>query len=169
MNSHARQPFVLLPAIAFCLISLAACAGLGRYEKTPSVTLADIRLQEIKTMESAFLVELRILNPNVSPLEISGIECDLEIDGRDFAAGVAGESYVIPAYGSALVPVTVYASMLDMVSSVVAVVRGASGQTTRPEPLRYQLSGHVRLGGGNVFHKSLPFKTEGTLSMDGIR
>lgn len=169
MNTQAPKLFIRLLVIAFCLVFIYSCAGQWRYAHNPKVTLADIRLQDIKAMESTFLIELRILNPNEAPLEISGIECDLEIDGKDFASGVASGQYVIPAYGSALIPVTVYASMLDMVSSVVAVVRGASGQTTRQEPLRYQLSGHVRAGGTNVMQKSLPFESEGTLSFEGIR
>jgi len=168
MKTHTPQLCIRLLTIALCLVFLSACAGQGRYEHNPRVTLADIRLQDIKTMESTFLVELRIINPNEAPLEVSGIECNLEIDGRDFASGVAGGQYVIPPYGSALVPVTVYASMLDMVSSVVTILRGASGQTQRPEPLRYALSGHVRVG-GNVYQQSIPFESEGTISLEGIR
>jgi LEA14-like dessication related protein len=137
--------------------------------KTPRVTLADIQLKEIKTLESAFQIELRVLNPNEIDLEISGIECGLKIDGKDFATGVAGEHYIIPAYGSAIVPVTVYASVLDMVSSVMSFVQEANTKTGQLKPLRYELSGHVRLDGKTGMRTTLPFESKGELSLDRER
>ncbi|MGW8161788.1 MAG: LEA type 2 family protein [Desulfobulbales bacterium] len=167
MNSYHRHLIFPLLALPLLLTFIAGCAGSGRLTQSPRVTLADIQLQEIKTLESAFLVELRVLNPNDRPLEVSGIECDLKIDGNEFAAGVSGDHHVIPAYGSAIVPVTIYASMLDMVSSVMAFVQGSSSKTGQLKPLRYRLSGHVRLGGIQGLKKNLPFESTGELSLDG--
>jgi len=169
MNHHAPQLFIRLLIITLCLALTAGCAGTGRYTKTPKVSLTDIQIQEIKTLETAFQIELRVLNPNDIPLEVSGMECDLKIDGKDFAAGVTGDHHVIPAYGSAIIPVTVYASVLDMVSSVISLVQGSSVKTNTPESLRYELSGHIRLGGKNVMKKTVPFDTKGELSLVGIR
>lgn len=169
MIHHAPQLFIRLLIITLCLVLTAGCAGTGRYTKTPKVTLADIQIQEIKTLETAFQIELRLLNPNDIPLEVSGMECDLKIDGKDFAAGVTGDHHVIPAYGSAIIPVSVYASVLDMVSSVISLVQGSSVKTNTPESLRYELSGHIRLGGKNVMKKTVPFDAKGELSLVGIR
>lgn len=135
----------------------------------PRVTLADIQIHEIKTLETAFQIELRVLNPNDIPLEIDGLECGLKIDGKDFASGVVGEQHVIPPYGSAIVPVTVYASVLDMVSSVISIIQDSSTQQRHPQPLRYELTGHVRLGGSNLMQKTVPFETAGELSLGNTR
>ena len=169
MNHHAPQLFIWSLIIALCLALTAGCAGTWRYTKTPKVSLTDIQIQEIKTLETAFQIELRVLNPNDIPLEVSGMECELKIDGKDFAAGVTGDHHVIPAYGSTIIPVTVYASVLDMVSSVISLVQGSSVKTNKPESLRYELSGHIRLGGKNVMEKTVPFNTKGELSLVGIR
>lgn len=118
-------------------------------------------------MESAFQIELRVLNPNDKPLKVSGLECDLNIDGKRFASGVAGEFYDIPAYGSAVVPVTVYASVLDMLSSVIAFVQGTNARNTQLRPLRYELVGHVRISSGNSLpRRTLPFVSKGELSLN---
>jgi len=105
----------------FLLVLLSGCAHMGKQAK---VSLADIQILEIRALETAFQVELRVLNSNETPLHVQGIECDLEIDGNHFASGVSGEQHEIPAYGSAIVPVTVYASVLDVVPSVIRIVQG---------------------------------------------
>ncbi len=169
MNLPARQLFIMSLVLSFCMTLMFGCAGTGKYKKSPRVTLADIQIHEIKTLETAFQIELRILNPNETPLDVSGIESDLKIDGKDFASGVGGDHHVIPAYGSAIVPVTVYASVLDMVSNVVSFVQDSGSQTGPIKPLRYEISGHVRLGGKNVMKRTLPFQTKGELSLGGIR
>lgn len=169
MNRPARR--LCIPALitALCLTIIAGCAGTGRYANAPRISLADIRVQEIKTLESAFRIGLRVINPNEIPLEISGLECELKIDGKDFATGVAGEHHVIPAYGSAIVPVTVYASMLDMVASAVSFAQGPDNDDGKRKPLRYELTGHVRLGGKNMLKRTLPFQSQGKISLDGAR
>ncbi|MDW7771546.1 MAG: LEA type 2 family protein [Desulfobulbaceae bacterium] len=169
MNHTARLHFTISLLLAFLLASIAGCAGTGRYALNPRITLADIRIMEIKTLESAFQIELRILNPNDIPLEVNGLECRLRIDGKEFAAGVTGDHHLIPAYGSAIVPVTVYASMLDMVSSVIAIAQDSGTTQRRREPLRYQLSGHVLLGEKNLWRKTIPFATEGELSFTSMQ
>lgn len=163
-----QRPWIPLLIAALCLI-IAGCAGTGRYANAPRISLADIRVQEIRTLESAFQIGLRVINPNEIPLEISGVECELKLDGRGFATGVAGEHHEIPAYGSAVVPVTVYASIPDMVASAIAFAQGAKGDDGRPEPLRYELTGHVRLGGKSLLRRTLPFQSKGELSLDGMR
>lgn len=169
MNRHDRRLCFHPLVTALCLLLLAGCAATGRYAKAPRFILADIRVQEIKTLESAFQIGLRVINPNEIPLEISGLECELKIDGKDFATGVAGDHHVIPAYGSAIVPVTVYASMLDMVASAVTFAQRSDNDAGDRKPLRYELTGHVRLGGKNMLRRSLPFRSKGELSLDGSR
>lgn len=145
------------------LVLLAGCAGLSSLEK-PKVTLADIQVQEIKTLETAFLVQLRVMNPNTTPIEIEGLSCDVELDGRKFASGLQGGQGSIPAYGSVLVPMEVYASVLDMVSSVVGVLQNQNEPGTKGRPISYRLKGKVRIGRGGFSH-NLPFESKGEVRL----
>jgi len=158
-----RQPtgsIILLTAFA---VLVAGCAALSLPEK-PRITLADIQVHEIRNMETSFLVQLRITNPNTTPLEIEGLSCDVELDGRRFASGLQGEKRTIPAYGSELVEMEVHSSMLEMVSSVLGVLRRANDPGSRGEPIGYRLSGKVRVKSGGFSH-NLPFASEGELKM----
>ncbi len=159
-----RQQHLFLP-LFFLLLFLPAllggCAGMRHHIERPRVSLADIQIRGVKALETVFLVQVRIMNPNPDPLDIRGISCDLKIDGRPFATGLSGEHHRIPAYGSALVPVPLYASMVNMVSSVLQAIQGTSAGRG-PQSMTYSLTGKVRLG-GNVFEQTVPFETSGTL------
>ncbi len=160
--SRQQRPFLaLFFLLVFLPVLLGGCAGMRHHIERPRVSLADIRLREIKALESVFLVEIRVMNPNDVPLDIRGISCDLKIDGRPFATGLSGEHHRIPAYGSALVTVPVYASMVGMVSSVLQAIQGA-GENRGQQEIPYALTGTVRLG-GNVFEQTVPFEISGTL------
>lgn len=146
------------------LFLLSGCAGLNSSFETPKVTLADINVREIKTLETSFLVQLRVMNPNDFPLEIKGLSCDLEVDGRQFASGLQGNVQAIEPYGSALVPVEVYASVLDMVNSVIGLIQSANKPNAPMESLTYRLVGKVHVSTGTLT-RNVPFESEGELNL----
>lgn len=161
MKRHSvlfRQLFLL-----FLPLVLAGCAGLGSLEK-PRISLADIQVQEIRTMETAFLVQLRVTNPNTTPLEIEGLSCDVELAGRKFASGLQASNQTIPAYESALVPMQVYASVVDMFSSVLGVLENTNEAGKSGKPVGYRLKGKVRVRSG-AFSRNLPFVSEGEITL----
>jgi LEA14-like dessication related protein len=156
-------------SLAVCLLAavillLSGCAALSPSFEKPQVSLADIQVHEVRTLETAFLIQLRVSNPNDSPLDIQGLSCEVEFDGRMFASGLQGEQQTIPAYGSALVPVVVYASVLDMFSSVINMIQHAGEPDAQVRALNYRLIGTVRINRGG-FIKDVPFESEGELNL----
>lgn len=150
----------------FCLaiLFISGCASVVTEFTEPEVTLADIRVEEIKALEAEFLIQLRVMNPNDLNLEVKGLTCELELDGSKFASGMQGDKQTIPAYGSALVPVKVYASVFNMVSSVLQRLQSAGQPGAEPEPLTYGLTGHVRIS-SNGISRNLPFSSTGELNL----
>jgi len=142
------------------LLMLAGCAGLGKPLENPRISLANIQVQESKGLETAFLVHLRVMNPNDVDLDIRGVDCDLEINDKPFAYGISNTAVTVPAFGSETLPVTVYSSVID-------IIKGLFGLPER-EDLRYQLKGKVRLGGTGLMPSSLPFDSQGTVSLKDI-
>jgi LEA14-like dessication related protein len=139
---------------------MAGCAGLGKPLETPRISLANIQMLEASGMESAFLVLLRVQNPNEVDLDIRGVECDVAINDKPFAYGISDTPVRIPAFGSDTVPVKVYASVMDM-------VRGLLNLPGR-EVLSYQVKGRVRMSGGAFLPSSLPFDSQGTISVKDL-
>jgi LEA14-like dessication related protein len=142
--------------IATGLLLLSGSAGLGP-ESKPRVSLANLQVQEVRGLETVFLVELRVLNPGDTPLQLRGIDYELLVDGHPFATGLSGGSYEVP----------VYASMLDMVSSVVSRLKQPAPRPGSIDPLRYEVTGQVRLAGTMGGTRTLPFASKGELSLSG--
>ncbi len=147
--------FLLLPA---------GCAGIHGHVQEPEVTLADMQVVEMRPLEAVFQIQLRVMNPNDFGLDIRGVRCDVNIDGKHFATGVGDQESEIPAYGTGLVPVKVYASTLKMFSSVLAMVQGMDGRAAGLAPIHYDISGTIRMGGG--ISRTVPFHSKGELALN---
>ena len=156
----------LLLSILSASLLLTGCATVGPGVEKPTITVTDLNVQEVKALEAIFLLELRVMNPNDYPLDIRGISCDLTLDGNHFANGISEVQQEIPAFGTATVPVTAYASVLDMVGSVIQMLQQADTNKGSVKPLRYGLAGKIRLGGSGAVN-TLPFESKGELSLGG--
>ncbi len=137
---------------------LVGCAGVGKQLDPPRISLAQIQPQEFTGFEAVFQIKLRVLNPNDVALKVSGIEADLEINGKPFAVGVSKASVIIPSFGTELVPVTVYSSIVD-------IVKGIQG-LQQAEQLNYRLTGKLRGSAENMRSVTLPFESEGQVSFN---
>lgn len=137
---------------------LVGCAGVGKQLDPPRISLAQIQPQEFTGFEAVFQIKLRVLNPNDVALKVSGIEADLEINGKPFAVGVSKTSVSIPSFGTELVPVTVYSSIVD-------IVKGIQG-LQQAEQLNYRLTGKLRGSAENMRSVTLPFESEGQVSFN---
>ena len=155
-----RRPFRFAAAALLAVWTLSGCAGIGKPLETPRVSLSNIQVQESKGMETAFLVLLRVANPNDVDLDIKGVDCDLEINGKPFAYGISNAQVKVPAFGSETIPVTVYSSVLD-------IIKGLFGLPQR-EDLSYQVKGKVRMAGGGIMPSTLPFDSQGTVSIKDL-
>ncbi|MEA2114880.1 MAG: LEA type 2 family protein [Thermodesulfobacteriota bacterium] len=156
----------LLLIILSAPLLFTGCATIGTGVEKPTITVTDLSVQEVKALEAIFTLELRVMNPNDYPLDIRGITCDLTLDGNHFANGISDVQQEVPAFGTATVPVTVYASVLDMVGSVIHMLQQADTSKGSVKPLRYELAGKIRLGGSGAVN-TLPFDSKGELSFGG--
>ena len=154
----------LIPVL-FLAFLLTACAALGPPRPRVEVSLADIQVLEIRPLEAVLGLSLRIMNPDDTPLEVKGLNCRLKVDGRDFASGVAASPATVPAYGTAVLPVTVYASTLQAFGSVLSILQDREGAAS--PPLNYEISGTIRLGGS--LNRAVDFSGRGELALPGAK
>ncbi len=154
-----RQYLSLLGGLSLLLFVLSGCAGFGKRLESPRITLANIRVQETNVLETVFQIEIRVFNTNDVALDVKGIECDIEINGKHFATGVSKAETKIPAYETSLIPMTMYSSILN-------IVMGLKGLSDTVK-LEYQIAGKLRLGKGAV-PASIPFKSHGELPLKGL-
>jgi len=140
---------------------LAGCAGIGKPLEPPRVSLADIRVEEFTGFETHFKIQLRVINTNDVDLNVKGIEAELEVNGQSFAAGVSNTPVKIPSFGTELVTIAVYSSVIKMFRSVYGLHES--------EELKYRLNGKLRVAGDNTLATTLPFESEGVVTLDGSK
>jgi LEA14-like dessication related protein len=146
---------------------LAGCASFGRQWTTPEVSLVDIRLREIKVLEATFSVDLRVLNPNDTALELSGLDCDIEINGQHLARGVAPVAARVEPYGTLIVPLELYASMLDMAGALIDAMHRAA-QSDTAQPMDYRVAGRIGLKAGGFWTPPLNFENRGKIDLHAL-
>jgi LEA14-like dessication related protein len=170
-RSPMRIKFLPIPLLCMVVVAglmiLDGCAGFGRRLESPEISLANISLQEAKAFETTFELALRVFNTNDVPLEIRGIECELEINGNKLAKGVSATQTKVPAFGTELVRMTVYSSMLGMVKSMLDMIRSAQSDQI-PRKMNYKISGRLSIGGDATVPWKLPFKSQGEVDLEGL-
>jgi LEA14-like dessication related protein len=154
-----RQYLSLCSGLCLVLGIFSGCAGFGKHLEVPRIALANIQVKEVQILESVFQIDLRVFNTNEVPLDIKGIECDLEFNGRRFATGVSKAETKIPSYETALISMMVYSSVLD-------VMRGLQGLSSA-DKIEYNITGRLRLGAG-AMPAVIPFKSSGEVSLEGL-
>lgn len=153
--------------VVTALIFFNGCAGIGRKLEPPELSLVHIALKEAKAFETTFELELRVFNTNDVPLEIRGISCKLEVNGRKLAKGVSATRTKVPAFSTKVVHMVIYSSMLGVVSSMIDMIKNAQSKQA-PQKLEYNISGRLSLGGDSTMPWSFPFKSQGELDLEGI-
>ena len=156
MKNSAPPALVIVMSVS--LLLLAGCAGLGTHLEPPRISLAHIQPQQFTGLEAVFQIQLRVFNTNDVDLQVNGIEADLEINGKPFATGVSKAAVKIPSFGTDLVPVTVYSSVID-------IVKGFHGLKDTTQ-LKYRLKGKLRVTGDYMISTTLPFESEGQVTFN---
>ena len=147
----------IIVGILAIFVLIGGCAGVGKQLDPPRISLANIRVQEITGLETAFQIQMRVFNTNDVDLKVKGINVELEINGQPFATGVSNTPVEIPSYGTELVTVTVYSSVIKIFKSVYGLKKS--------EELTYRLSGKLRVSGNNMLPTTLPFESEGQVTL----
>lgn len=156
------EPFVLFILLAL-LSTIMGCATLSNKLEPPELSLVALRVKDVKGLEAAFDIDLRVLNRSERPLAIQGLDCDLSLNERKFARGVANPQKEIPPYSSDIITLTVYSSVLDMVP-VIQRLLNSRDPKIRQHIWTYAIKGHLRMPGSGPWSK-IEFKNRGEIDM----
>jgi LEA14-like dessication related protein len=161
--------FFKIPIRLILILSItgvvAACAAWGLKSAPPNIKLAAIRPLELQGLENRFEVDLRIFNQGDQPLVVRGIQCDLNLNDRNFATGVGRAETQIPAYGSDTVTLTVYSSMLDMARLIHGLIKTSNQPNV--QKWTYAVKGHLQIAYGGGTSK-VPFDTVGEIDLTQV-
>jgi LEA14-like dessication related protein len=162
MRSVTSRTGAMALPVVLSLLLMGGCASLTPSLEPPRISMVSMTQQPSSDMETVFQLELRLINPNDVPLSLKGIDCRLEINDSTIASGVSNQAAELPALGTLVYPVTVYASASDF---IMLMVRLMTGGHRSPEDfeLTYRLAGRVFLADAIPGLNRLRFASEGDL------
>ena len=139
-------------------LSLSACATMPGTDPV-QVSVVDIESLEGEGMELRLLVQLRVQNPNDSPVEYDGVYLKVDVLDRTLATGVSDQRGTVPRFGETIISVPMSVSALRVALGALEVIGG--GRTI--EKVNYKLEGKLD-GVGWGSHR---FQATGQLSLPG--
>ena len=150
----------VLCAAAFALMA-GGCAA-TRFE-TPTLQVVNIEMQRSELFDQRFKVRLRVQNPNDRALPVKGISATMDLNGEEFAHGVAGEAFTVPAFGEAEFDMLLSANMAGAILKLFSGMRGDKAR----DSLDYRVRGKLSLYAG--FMRTIPFEEKGTFRLGDLK
>lgn len=144
--------------LALVASSLVACSAVLPKLESPDLSVVNVQLTKSDLFEQRLKVRMRVQNPNDRELPVKGITCEMQVNGEDFARGVAADSFIVPALGEAEFDMTLTA---NMAGALLRMLSSSGGKT--PESFDYRLTGKVALSSGLL--RSVPFNETGTFKL----
>ena len=127
--------------VVILVILVSGCASLFWMGEKPHVDIVNVTPKEMRLLEQAFILELRIQNPTETDLDINGMAFELEINGQPFARGVSNQSLKIERLSTKIVQVEAYTGLTSILRQLSEARKGsyASG-------FKYRLKGSIHTG-----------------------
>lgn len=147
------------PALLCLAILATGCASLGGLDERPRVSIVALKPVKIGLLEQRYSAKLRIQNPNKVALGVQGLDYLIEVNGREFASGVSDAGVEIPAFGEAMMEVSLTSNLASLLRQIKNLQREGS-------PLGYSISGRIAIRG---IPGTIPFSHEGDLQLGAVR
>lgn len=140
------------------LLLLPGCSLFRPKFETPKLSIAHVEILKSDFWEQRLKVRMRVQNPNNRTLPVKGLSYTVTVDGQEFASGVSGASFVVPALGEAEFDMNVTANMAGTVLKLLT-----RGPDALNQPVDYKLTGRVSLSHGWL--RSIPFQEHGSFKL----
>jgi len=137
---------------------LAGCAGAFSDVEPPEVSLAGLAFAQPGFFEQRLRLDVRLRNPNDFPLDVERLLFDLEVNDRELGKGWTTAPFDVPAFGEAVVPVTIVVPTSDLIEGMI--------QLSATQRLDYRLKGEAKLS--NRTFGRLPFEREGNFALPKV-
>jgi LEA14-like dessication related protein len=158
MNNHSPVGKRFSWCFLVTVMVLAACATPPPGIEAPKISIANIAPKDFALFEQRFDVQLRIQNPNEKELSLNGMRFDIDLNEREFANGMTGETVVIPRFGSQVVNVEVITGISSFLRQIQELNKtGAGGKMT------YRIKGTAFVESPGTF--KLPFDEKGEIDL----
>ncbi len=152
MGARQAIPLFLLTGL------LAGCSLFVPKLEAPRLSIVSVELLKSALWEQHLKVRMRVENPNNRSLPVKGLSYSIDLAGQEFASGVSGASFVVPAHGEAEFDMNVTANMAGALFKLFG--RGGDSQS---DQIEYRIRGKVSLSEGLL--RNVPFEQHGQFKL----
>lgn len=133
---------IYTPLFFLFLFIVSGCASLQPGYETPVVSITSFKAMPTQGLIPQFQINLHIVNPNRTPLDLKGISYTIALEGHKIMTGVANQLPRIDAYGEGDV---VLKASVDLFSSI-KFFTNLMGKQQKGQ-IAYNLSAKLDAGG----------------------
>jgi hypothetical protein len=135
---------------------MVSCASLPNSDPL-TIDVAGINPLPGEGLELRLQIDVRLQNPNDTPVDYSGAALDFFLNSRRVASGVSDVTGSLPRYGEVVLSIPVTLSSINVARLVFGIVRDEN-----PEEFTYRVRGK-REGG---WFGTRRFEDEGVIELD---
>ena len=147
----------LLSLTLIAALGLSGCATLDKNHEDPKVDVVGISKSETGSSALQFTIQLRIVNPNAEPINLSGLYYELSLEGIEVVTGTAKDLPQIEGYSEEIVSVSSAASLFSSARLVQKLINAPQDQ------LNYELK--AKLGTTSKWMPSTTVVETGVISL----
>ena len=149
----------MVRSVCLGVLLLGGCASLFGDVEPPEVSLAGLAFDQPGLFEQRLRLDVRLRNPNDSQRDGERLLFDLEVNDGELGRGWTTSSFDVPAFGEAVVPVTIVVPTSDLIQRIIEL-----GTTQR---LDYRLKGEAKLT--NAALRTVPFEQDGNFALPRVQ
>ncbi|MGB5165395.1 MAG: LEA type 2 family protein [Woeseiaceae bacterium] len=158
MKNHRMRTTAQTLILALTATLLSACAGMGPGYETPTVSVQSFRPVDSGGGNGlpAFEIGLRVINPNLEPLELAGVSYTISLNGQEVIKGVGNDLPVIAGYGEGSFTLTASFNLM----AGIRLFRSLMDEDS--DSLDYSIDGKLDPGS---FKRKIRISDSGTVSL----
>jgi hypothetical protein len=142
--------------VSLFLLFSFGCAGLQSGYETPIVSVTSFEAIPTKGLLPQFQIGLHIINPNRSPLNLTGVSYTISIEGHKIMTGVSNQLPKIEAYGEGDVLLNASVDIFNSIGFFTDLIRNQN-----KDEISYTLKAKLDTGG---FHPLIRVNKKGKFS-----
>ncbi|GGA71179.1 hypothetical protein GCM10011369_11170 [Neiella marina] len=144
-------------ALSALILMLSGCASLPPTDP-PKVSLVGIT-PLMSDSAPSFILSVRVVNPNDSPLALVGAAYSLALNDYDLVSGATNDLPKVPAYGEAEFKLPAKLSLFDSIRLATSLLK------SKPKAIDYEVN--IKLDAGGLW-PAIRFSETGQLDSDDL-
>lgn len=158
MTRRNRTRLLLLTLFLLCVLPLSSCSTINAIP--PEVNLMKVDVQDVTLSHVNLLAELRVFNPNETPVTIQGVDYTLHLEGIKVFSGRNNMTQAIAPQDYGFFTLRLSSAYWDLIQLLNTLPNKTD--------VAFSMQGSIRVGGSGMFAQRHSFNKEGVIPLQKL-